>query len=224
MIEIRFHGRGGQGAVTSVELLALTAINEGKFAQGFPSFGPERRGAPVMAFCRVDDKHIRLRCKILQPDVVVVLDASLLRIQNPPADLRENGIIVLNTAKSPAEIRQEYGYTHTLALWTATGRPGGTRGAHRQHHHDRGAAQGYRRNRGGVHETPLKARFGRLAEKNFNAMKAGRTKKPSKRSARRELSIGSNEPGKTSRSARVLPPGQRRGLQDRRLEVPAATL
>ena len=116
MIEIRFHGRGGQGAVTSVELLALAAIGEGKFAQGFPSFGPERRGAPVLAFCRVDDQRIRLRCKILNPDVVVVLDPSLLRIQNPPADLKENGLIVLNTAKSAAEIRQEYGYKHTLVL------------------------------------------------------------------------------------------------------------
>ena len=83
MIEIRFHGRGGQGAVTSVELLALAAIEEGKYAQGFPSFGPERRGAPVLAFCRVDDKPIKLRCKIVQPDVVVVLDASLLPIQKP---------------------------------------------------------------------------------------------------------------------------------------------
>jgi pyruvate ferredoxin oxidoreductase gamma subunit len=116
MIEIRFHGRGGQGAVTSVELLALAAINEGKFAQGFPSFGPERRGAPVMAFCRVDDHPIRLRCKIVQPDVVVVLDPSLLRIQNPTGDLKENGIIILNTAKTPAEIRREYGYRQTLAL------------------------------------------------------------------------------------------------------------
>ena len=59
MIEIRFHGRGGQGAVTSVELLALAAIEEGKYAQGFPSFGPERRGAPVLAFSRVDDKPIK---------------------------------------------------------------------------------------------------------------------------------------------------------------------
>ena len=67
MLEIRFHGRGGQGAVTSVELLALAAINEGKFAQGFPSFGPERRGAPVLAFLRIDDKHIGLRCKIASP-------------------------------------------------------------------------------------------------------------------------------------------------------------
>ena len=91
MIEIRFHGRGGQGAVTSVELLALAAIEEGKYAQGFPSFGPERRGAPVLAFSRVDDKPIKLRCKIVKPDVVVVLDASLLPIQNPAADLKEDG-------------------------------------------------------------------------------------------------------------------------------------
>ena len=116
MIEIRFHGRGGQGAVTSVELLALAAIGEGKFAQGFPSFGPERRGAPVLAFCRVDDRHIRLRCKIASPDVVVILDPSLIRIQNPPADLQANGIIVLNTYKSPAEVRREFGFKHTLAL------------------------------------------------------------------------------------------------------------
>ena len=108
MLEIRFHGRGGQGAVTSVELLAIAAIQEGKFAQGFPSFGPERRGAPVMAFLRIDDKHIRLRCKIANPDVLLILDPSLIRIQNPTADLKPGGIIVLNTNKSIAETRQEY--------------------------------------------------------------------------------------------------------------------
>ncbi len=79
MIEVRFHGRGGQGAVTSAEMLALAAIEEGKYAQGFPSFGPERRGAPVVAFARVNDKPIRLRSKIYQPDIVVVLDQSLLK-------------------------------------------------------------------------------------------------------------------------------------------------
>ena len=77
MIEIRFHGRGGQGAVTSAELLALAAIGEGKYAQAFPSFGPERRGAPVVAFCRIDDQPIRIRANISEPDLVVVLDASL---------------------------------------------------------------------------------------------------------------------------------------------------
>src|SRR5512135_1298911 len=173
MIEIRFHGRGGQGAVTSVELLALAAIEEGKFAQGFPSFGPERRGAPVLAFSRVDDKHLRLRCKILRPDVVVVLDASLLRIQNPPADLREKGIIVLNTPRSAAEIRQEYGYTHTLALVDANKIAREVLGVPIVNTTMIGALL---RATGVVPvesiEAPLKERFGPLAVKNFNALKA----------------------------------------------------
>ena len=72
MIEIRLHGRGGQGAVTSAELLALAAIEEGRYAQAFPSFGPERRGAPVVAFCRIDDAPIRMRTNIYTPDLVLV--------------------------------------------------------------------------------------------------------------------------------------------------------
>ncbi|AEB09213.1 2-oxoacid:acceptor oxidoreductase family protein [Desulfobacca acetoxidans] len=116
MLEIRFHGRGGQGAVTSVELLAVAAIEEGKFAQGFPSFGPERRGAPVLAFLRIDDHHIRLRCKIANPDVVLILDPSLIRIQNPAADLKPEGVIVLNTNKSIADTRREFGFKHRLAV------------------------------------------------------------------------------------------------------------
>ena len=172
MIEIRFHGRGGQGAVTSVELLALAAIEEGKFAQGFPSFGPERRGAPVLAFCRVDDKPLKLRCKILNPDVVVVLDASLLPIQNPPADLRPGGIIILNTHKTPAEIRQEYGYTHTLALVDANKVAREVLGVPIVNTTMIGALL---RATGVVQietmEVPLKDRFGPLAVKNFNALK-----------------------------------------------------
>jgi pyruvate ferredoxin oxidoreductase gamma subunit len=172
MIEIRFHGRGGQGAVTSVELLALAAIEEGKFAQGFPSFGPERRGAPVLAFCRVDDQPIKLRCKILTPDVVVVLDPSLLRIQNPPADLRDNGIIVLNTAKTAAEIRQEYGYKHTLALVDANKIAREVLGVPIVNTTMIGALL---KVTGVVSvdamDDPLKHRFGPLAEKNFNALK-----------------------------------------------------
>ena len=85
MIEIRFHGRGGQGAVTSAELLALSAIGEGKYAQAFPSFGPEREGRPVLAFCRISDQPIRIRANIYEPDIVVVLDASLLKIVNVAA-------------------------------------------------------------------------------------------------------------------------------------------
>jgi len=97
MIEIRFHGRGGQGAVTSAELLAVAAINEGKYAQAFPSFGPERRGAPVMAFSRVDDRPIRLRSQIYEPDVVLVLDPSLVNIMDVTVGLKEGGTVVVNT-------------------------------------------------------------------------------------------------------------------------------
>jgi len=102
MIEIRFHGRGGQGAVTSAELLALAAIWEGKYAQAFPSFGPERRGAPVVAFCRISDQSIKIRANIYQPDIVVVLDSSLLKIVNVAAGLKPDGVIV-TTSKDPAE-------------------------------------------------------------------------------------------------------------------------
>ena len=81
LIEIRWHGRGGQGAVTSAELVARAAINEGKYAHAFPSFGPERRGAPVLAFDRISSKEpIKIRAEVTEPDVVVVLDPGLLSI------------------------------------------------------------------------------------------------------------------------------------------------
>jgi pyruvate ferredoxin oxidoreductase gamma subunit len=172
MIEIRFHGRGGQGAVTSVELLALAAIGEGKFAQGFPSFGPERRGAPVLAFCRVDDHHIRLRCKIANPDVVLILDPGLIRIQKPAADLKENGIIVLNTHKSPQEVRQDFNFKHTLALVDANKIAREVLGVPITNTTMLGALI---RATGVVAvdslEHPLQERFGPLAAKNFAALK-----------------------------------------------------
>src|SRR5512137_397514 len=100
LMEIRWHGRGGQGAVTSAELLARAAINEGKYAQAFPSFGPERRGAPVLAFDRVNPKEpIRVRADISEPDVVVVLDPSLVNIVNVTSGLKENGTLIINTKK-----------------------------------------------------------------------------------------------------------------------------
>ncbi len=105
MIEIRFHGRGGQGAVTSAELLALAAIEEGKYAQAFPSFGPERRGAPVVAFCRIDDQPIRIRANIYEPDIVVVLDASLLKIVNVASGLKPNGLVVTTSSDSPEAVK-----------------------------------------------------------------------------------------------------------------------
>jgi len=120
MIEIRWHGRGGQGAVTSVELLALAAIEEGKFAQGFPAFGPERRGAPVLAFNRVNDKQIMVRSGIYTPDVVVVLDSSLVKLVNVTEGLKPDGILIVNTTHSPQEIREQLKYPGKIFTVDAT--------------------------------------------------------------------------------------------------------
>ena len=116
MIEVRFHGRGGQGAVTSAELIALAAIDEGQFAQAFPSFGPERRGAPVVAFLRVSPTQIRIRSKVYNPDIVVVLDPTLLDIVDVSAGLKPDGTVVINTAKTVEQIRKEYGFKGRLAV------------------------------------------------------------------------------------------------------------
>jgi pyruvate ferredoxin oxidoreductase gamma subunit len=120
MVEIRFHGRGGQGAVTSAELTALAAIEEGKYAQAFPSFGPERRGAPVMSFVRVSDTPIRTREKVYEPNFVVVLDESLLSIVNVETGLREGGIIIMNTTKSIDEVRKATGIKARIATVDAS--------------------------------------------------------------------------------------------------------
>ncbi|MGD9241310.1 MAG: 2-oxoacid:acceptor oxidoreductase family protein, partial [Desulfobacterales bacterium] len=97
MLEVIFFGRGGQGVVTSVELVAQTAISEGKHAQGFPSFGPERRGAPVKAFLRVSDDPIFSRENIETPDVVVVMDSTLLSLVDVCKGLKVNGIMLINS-------------------------------------------------------------------------------------------------------------------------------
>lgn len=120
MIEIRFHGRGGQGAVTSAELLATAAINLGKYAQSFPSFGPERRGAPVMAFCRISDRQIRLREQIYTPDVVVVLDPALIDIVDVTAGLKKSGVLVINSAEDPKKIKESRKIKQKVAACDAT--------------------------------------------------------------------------------------------------------
>lgn len=120
MIEVRFHGRGGQGAVTSAELVALAAIEEGRYAQAFPLFGPERRGAPVTAFLRVDDHQIRLREQIYEPDIVVVLDPTVMNILAVDDGLKDDGLLVINTKRDAAGIRDEYGFTQKLALVDAS--------------------------------------------------------------------------------------------------------
>ncbi len=114
--EVRWHGRGGQGAVTSAELIALAAIEKGKYAQSFPSFGPERRGAPVQAFLRVSpDEPIRIRSEITQPDVVVVLNPDLLRVVNVTSGLKKGGVLIVNTKKSVDEIKSKYGDSYKVA-------------------------------------------------------------------------------------------------------------
>ena len=120
LIEIRWHGRGGQGAVTSAELLAQAAIAEGKYAQAFPSFGPERRGAPVLAFVRISNEQIRLRAEITEPDIVVVLDPSLLRMINVASGLKARGTFLVNSRKSAEEIKSEFGIKQRLATVDAT--------------------------------------------------------------------------------------------------------
>ncbi len=101
MIEIRFHGRGGQGAVVASEILADALFQEGKSVQAFPAFGVERRGAPVAAFLRCNDHPIRLRCQIEHPDHVVVLDPTLLRAVDVTAGLKAGGWLVINSERNP---------------------------------------------------------------------------------------------------------------------------
>lgn len=121
MKELRLHGRGGQGAVTSAELIATSAIRAGHFAQAFPSFGPERRGAPVMAYARVSETQIRNRSAVYEPDMVIVLDPSLLKIVDVTAGLKPDGVVVLNTGHTAAQVRKDYGIKHKLAVVDALG-------------------------------------------------------------------------------------------------------
>ncbi|MBI4318099.1 MAG: 2-oxoacid:acceptor oxidoreductase family protein [Chloroflexi bacterium] len=109
MLEIRWHGRGGQGAVTAAKLLASAALRAGKNFQAFPEYGPERRGAPVQAFTRIDDKPIRIFAQITAPDVVVVLDSSLIGKIPLVQGLPDDGILVANFDGSPKELRERIG-------------------------------------------------------------------------------------------------------------------
>ena len=104
MNEIRFHGRGGQGVVIASKILASALAREGKYVQAFPLFGGERRGAPVRAFTRVDDKPILIRSNIYKPDFVVVLDSSLLKAEDVTAGLKTDGQILINTEKGLDEL------------------------------------------------------------------------------------------------------------------------
>jgi len=115
--EIRWHGRGGQGAWTASELLARAAIQEGKYIQSFPEFGPERMGAPVKAFTRISDAPINLHCAVYSPDVVAVLDPTLLKTVPVTEGLRKDGVLVINTRETPAQLSKQLNFP-SQQLWT----------------------------------------------------------------------------------------------------------
>ncbi len=104
MLQIRIHGRGGQGVVTAAEMLSVAAFAQGRNAQAFPSFGSERTGAPVVAFCRIDDKEIRLREPILAPDVLIVQDPTLLHQVDIFQGLQPDGYVLINSQRSFDEL------------------------------------------------------------------------------------------------------------------------
>ncbi len=104
VVEIRWHGRGGQGAKTASLLLADAAFNTGKYIQGFPEYGPERMGAPITAYNRISDDRLTIHSNIYEPDYVVVVDETLLNSVNVTAGLKNDGAIIVNTSKSPGEI------------------------------------------------------------------------------------------------------------------------
>lgn len=106
LIEIRWHGRGGQGAKTASLLLADAAFNTGKYIQGFPEYGPERMGAPITAYNRISDKPITIHSNIYEPDYVVVVDDTLLTSVPVTAGLKKEGVIVINTTKKPEELKE----------------------------------------------------------------------------------------------------------------------
>ncbi|MCL6471507.1 MAG: 2-oxoacid:acceptor oxidoreductase family protein [Firmicutes bacterium] len=106
LTEIRWHARGGQGAVTAAKLLAETALSQGQYFQAFPEYGPERMGAPILAFTRISSEPIHIRSSITNPDIAVVLDPTLLSTVDVTVGMGEDGILIINTDEEPADIRK----------------------------------------------------------------------------------------------------------------------
>jgi pyruvate ferredoxin oxidoreductase gamma subunit len=106
MIEIRWHGRGGQGTVTAAKVLADACLSGGRYVQAFPEYGPERSGAPLRAYNRISNKEIRMNCPVLKPHVVSIVDATLLDGINVTEGSTKNAIFIVNTSKNPKEIRE----------------------------------------------------------------------------------------------------------------------
>jgi len=103
-LEIRIHGRGGQGAVTAAELIAVAAFYDGKFSQAFPSFGVERRGAPLEAYARIDNKFIKIRSQVYQPDFIILQDPTLISSVDVLAGAKKNALVIVNSTKKPTEL------------------------------------------------------------------------------------------------------------------------
>lgn len=118
VLEIRWHGRGGQGAKTAALLFGEAALEAGKFIQAFPEYGPERMGAPVTAFNRLADKPILIHSGIKNPDVVVVLDPSLIEPAKVMEGLKSNGILLVNTTESAEELRRRLGLPEEVRIFT----------------------------------------------------------------------------------------------------------
>lgn len=119
MIEVRIHGRGGQGNVVAAYLLATTAINEGWYAQAFPAFGAERRGAPVVAFVRINHEPIKRRCQVAAPDFLIIQDEALMKVPGITDGLKEGGSILLNSAKSSEDYASDNNIDSNLVTLAA---------------------------------------------------------------------------------------------------------
>ncbi|MBI5143508.1 MAG: 2-oxoacid:acceptor oxidoreductase family protein, partial [Candidatus Omnitrophica bacterium] len=118
LIEIRWHGRGGQGAKTAALLFADAALSSGKYVQAFPEYGPERMGAPVTSFNRLSSKPILRHSGVANPDVVIVLDPTLMETVDVMEGMNDDGIVVINTTKTPYEIRKEFSISAGIKVFT----------------------------------------------------------------------------------------------------------
>ena len=118
LIEIRWHGRGGQGAKTAALLFGDAALASGKYIQAFPEYGPERMGAPVASFNRISPKPIMLHCGVINPDIVIVLDPTLIESVNVTEGMGEDGVLIVNTERSPADIKKECSIKGGIKVFT----------------------------------------------------------------------------------------------------------
>lgn len=167
---MRIHGRGGQGGVTLAELVAQTAIKEGEYAQSMPSFGPERRGAPVFAYVRINKAPIKIRAEIKNPNVVVVLDAMLLNIIDVTEGLKKGGIVIINAKNSLEGIEEKI--KHKSAVVNASRIAKEVLGRNIVNTTMIGALiKATHILELNSFEEPIKERFGKLASANIEAMK-----------------------------------------------------